>query len=146
MSEKFEKQYDALGLKAPEGTMDARNKAEVIFHAACKKLGIDPSLAPPVFELLDKYQAPIASLYRLMIIRDAITDNREANWDDRSEYKYEGWFLLNAPGFRFRVAYYLYSSSGVGSRLCTFSEADAEFFMTECIAFWADFLGGKLPG
>lgn len=147
MSNRFEKQYDALGLKASKGSMTPLDKAEVIFHAACKKLGIDPALLPAVFELLDKYQGPLSGLYKLMVIRDAITDKREADWNDRSEYKYGGWFLLNDPGFRFYDTYcdFTYAFSFGGPRLCTFSDDDQEFFMVECIAIWADFYGSKLP-
>ena len=147
MKKKFDRQYSALGLQAPANEMDPREKAEIIFYAACKKKGIDPALRPAVHELEGKYQAPLTGLYELMVIRDAITENREADWNDAGEEKWGGWFLMNKPGFRFGVSLcvIVYSFTAGGSRLCTFDEEDQEFFMNECVAFWADFYGGKLP-
>lgn len=147
MSKNFDKQYNTLGMKAPPDDMDPREKGELILRASCLKLGIDPALRPQVHELMDKYHAPIIGLYSLMIIRDAMTDDREANWNSRREDKWGGYFLMNDPGFRFDVTLYDYTHSRTsgGSRLCTFSEEDQEFFMKECIAFWADFMGGQLP-
>lgn len=56
MASKFAPQYNILGLKPPSKKMDDREKAEIIFHAACKKLGIDPAALPVVHHLKEKYR------------------------------------------------------------------------------------------
>lgn len=142
----FKAQYARLGIDLPE-TTNAVEKAELIYVASCKKLGVDPLALPDVNLIREKYRPRQIGDYKLMIIRDALTEEKEANWNDRSEYKYDGWFYLNNPGFRFYVTYYSYTGAyaGAGSRLCTFSEEDQEFFMKEPVAFWADTMGGKLP-
>jgi hypothetical protein len=141
----FKEQYARLGMKIPK-TKNLAEKAELIYVASCAKLGIDPLALPNVSHIREKYQAKTIADYKLMIVRDAITEEREADWDS-NEYKYGGWFWMNKPGFRFYG-----SGCGIsgtlatgGSRLCTFSEEDQEFFMQECVAFWADSFGGKLP-
>lgn len=133
-------------MSVPE-TTNAVEKADLIYIASCKKLGIDPQALPDVTLIRDKYRPRQTADYKLMIIRDALTDEREADWNDRNEYKYDGWFYLNKPGFRFDGSHcdITYSNSTGGSRLCTFSEEDQEFFMKEPIALWADSMGGKLP-
>lgn len=142
----FKAQYARLGMKVPK-TTNAVEKAELIFVACCKKIGVDPLALPDVSLIREKYRPRQIGDYKLMIIRDALTEEKEANWNDRNEYKYDGWFYLNAPGFRFFVTFYSRAAAltGSGSRLCTFSEEDQEFFMKEPIALWADSLGGKLP-
>lgn len=142
----FKEQYARLGMKIPK-TKNLIEKAELIYVASCVKLGIDPLALPDVSRTREKYQAKTISDYKLMIIRDAITEDREADWNDEDERKYGGWFWMDKPGFRFGVSYcdVTYSRTTCGSRLCTFSDDDQEFFMMECIAFWADSLGSKLP-
>lgn len=142
----FKEQYARLGMDVPE-TTDLVEKAEMIYKASCAKLGIDPMMQPIVSGIRAKYQARQIADYKLMIIRDAITDEREADWDDRSEKKYEGWFYLNKPGFRFGGTYCDSSltCTASGSRLCAFSDNDQQFFMKEAIALWADQMGAKLP-
>lgn len=132
-------------MSVPE-TTDPIVKAKAIYVAACAKLRLDPANLPDVSRIRAKYVAHQIADYKLMVIRDAITQEREANWDGR-EYKYGSWFLMNSPGFRFHAVLCAFALTGVtgGSRLCTFSEEDQEFFSEECIALWADFMGGKLP-
>lgn len=141
----FKEQYARLGMKVPK-TKNLVEKAELIYVASCAKLGVDPLALPDVSRIREKYQAKTIADYKLMIVRDAITDEREADWNS-SEYKYGGWFWMNKPGFRFCVSYcdVTYAGTTGGSRLCTFSEDDQEFFMQECVALWADSMGGKLP-
>lgn len=132
-------------MPVPE-TTDLTIKAQAIYVAACTKLGLDPTDLPDISKVREKYRASQVALHKLQVVRDAITDDREANWDNR-EYKYGSWFYMNKPGFLFLGVDYDFSGTGVsgGSRLCTFSEDDQEFFSEECIALWADFMGGKLP-
>lgn len=146
MSKIFSAQYQRLNMAVPK-TTNLSDKAQLIFVASCAKLGVDPNDLPDVSRLRDKYKPCTVAEYKLCIIRDAITDEREANWDDRGENKYGGWFWLNKPGFRFYDVTYVitFSDSYGGPRLCTFDENDQEFFMKECIALWADLMGGKLP-
>jgi hypothetical protein len=145
MTTKFMAQYKRLGIKVPK-TKDPVEKAEIIYDAACKKLCLDPADLPDVSRVREKYRASQLAFHKMEVVRDAITDDREADWNDRGEYKYGGWFWMDSPGFRFHGSYYSFAVSYPtgGSRLCTFSEEDQDFFMIECVSLWADFYGGKL--
>lgn len=134
-------------MKAPK-TTDPAEKAELIYVASCLKLGIDPLLSlPNTSAMREKYRARTVADYKLMIVRDAITEEKEADWNNEDEYKYGGWFWMDEPGFRLFGVYYdgTYAYTGLGSRLCTFSREDQRFFMVECIALWADQMGGQIP-
>lgn len=141
----FTEQYQRLGMSIPE-TTDLIAKAEAIYVAACAKLGLAPADLPDVSKVREKYRVSQIALHKLQVVRDAITEDKEANWDNR-EYKYGSWFYMNSPGFRFGGVGFDVTFTDVtgGSRLCTFSEEDQEFFSEECIALWADFYGSKLP-
>lgn len=144
---KFTQQYNILGLKPPSKKMDAREKAEVIFHAACKIHGLDPAALPLVDHLEEEFRPSLVSSYKLQVVRKAITAGRKGNWNDTSERKWGSWFWMNKPGFRFYASHSSLTRTYAagGSRLCTFSEEDQDFFAQECIAFWADFHGEELP-
>lgn len=141
----FTEQYQRLGMSIPE-TTDPIAKAEAIYVAACAKLRLDPNDLPDLSRVRAKYVAHQIADYKLMVIRDAVTQEREANWNG-NEYKYGSWFLMNNPGFRFGGVGcdFAYTTVSGRSRLCTFDEDDQEFFSKECIALWADFYGSKLP-
>jgi hypothetical protein len=142
---KFADQYKRLGIDIPE-TMDPIAKADAIYLASCIKLGIDPADQPDISRIREKYRPRAIADYKLCIVRDAITDQQEADWDDEEEGKYGGWFWMDSSGFRLFVVRYAYpvTLAGLGSRLCTFSRQDQEFFMQECVALWAAQMGGKL--
>lgn len=147
MAQQFEAQYARLGISLSEIPVDPVLKGELIYRAACTKLDITPDDAPEVYRVRQKYRNSILAYNKLMVIRDGITGDREADYDNYDEEKWGGWFWMNKPGFRFGDSGYSDSGSraGGGSRLCTFSRQDEEFFMKECIAIWADFMGGTLP-
>jgi hypothetical protein len=142
----FKVQYANLGINDAPPT-DPVQKFEVIYRAACTKLGLNPEDMPDVSRVREKYRASQLAFHKLEVVRDAIVSDREANYDDRNEEKWGGWFYLNKPGFRFDGACcgISYSCSVGGPRLCTFSNDEQEFFMKECVAGWADFYGGVLP-
>jgi hypothetical protein len=144
MENNFKAQYANLGITAPK-TKDLVKKAQIIYEAACKKLELDPNGQPDLSEVRTKYHASQRALHKLQVIRDAITGDREADWNNSNEQKWFGWYWLNAPGFRFYGAYYHCTTSCVGSRLCTFCEEDQKFFSTQCIALWSDYYGVALP-
>lgn len=144
---KFEKQYNLLGLEAPSCEIDPREKAEIIFYAACKKKGVDPSILPVVHQLPERFQVfPVVS-YQLEMIAEVLLDGKKKNYNDRQQDKWGPWFWMNNPGFRFFAAHYDFVDTVVtgGPRLSLLSAEDVEFFAEECIAFWADFCGGQLP-
>lgn len=143
MEQQFSQQYAQLGIKG-KVPADLTKKAEKIYQAACKKLGINPENLPGLSKVRGKYKATLLATHKLMIIRDALTEGKEADWDNDEE-KWEPWFWFNAPGFRFDYADCGYTYSSVGSRLCFFSQEDAQFSGQECIALWADLYGDKLP-
>lgn len=147
MTSEFTRQYAALGLEAPSKKMDARQRAERIFQAALRKLGMVGTAVSLLESLADEFRPSMLGFYKLQVVRKAITENREADWNDSDEEKWGGDFLMNDPGFRFIGARcgIRHTTWAGGSRLCTFDEDDQEFFVIECVAFWADFYGGRLP-
>lgn len=146
MTTQFKDEYAKLGIEAPK-TTDLVEKAGIIYDAACKKLGLDPVDLPDVSRVREKYRASQLAFHKLEVVRDAIAEDREADWNNSDEYKYFAWWRMNKPGFRlFDFDFgWAVSNSCAGSRLCTFSEEGQEFFAKECIALWADFMGAKLP-
>lgn len=146
MANKFAAQYKILGIPTPESTATPMEKADAIFQAACNKQGIDPALLPELSMLPEQFRAFPLSAYKLEVIRTALVEGKKANWNDTRERKWGSWWWMNDPGFRFFVSDYsiTITYSACGSRLCTFSEEDEEFFALECIAIWADFAGAKL--
>lgn len=142
----FEEQYKRLGIAVPN-TTDPVEKAQIIYVASCIKLGLDPNNLPDVSKVREKHQAKLIADAKLMVIRDAIVDDREADWNDEDEYKYGPWFWMDSPGFRLNDVVFGIAGTCTpgGSRLCTFNRPDGNFFVTECIALWADSFGGKLP-
>ena len=143
---RFEKQYNLLGLQAPAAEIAPLEKAEIIFYAACKKLGIDPSVVPVVHQLPERFQIfPVVS-YRLEVIAEVILDGKKKDYNNSRQGKWGAWFWMNKPGFRVYDA----GCDGVdayvtgGPRLSLLSDEDAEFFAVECIAYWADFCGAEL--
>jgi hypothetical protein len=147
MSKKFAKQYQRLGLPESTAELLPQQKAEMIYGAACLVLKIEPNHMPDVSMVREKYRPSQLALHKLQVVRDAITGDQEADWNDMDEYKYGGWFWMDDPCFRFCAVNCTRTDAraGLGSRLCTFSDSDQEFFMKECVALWADFHGGKLP-
>lgn len=146
MAQKFKAQYARLGINEEVPT-DPIQKAEVIYRAACGKLGLNPEDMPDVSRVREKYRASQLAFHKLEVVRDAITADRKADYNNYDESKWGGWFWLNNPGFRFIAAYCVITRTSPygGPRLCTFSEQDQDFFMKECVAIWADFYGGVLP-
>ena len=147
MTNKFAKQYQVLGVAIDElAALDPRQKAGAIYEASCRTLGLDPAAVPDLSRVREKYRFSQLAFHKLEVIRDAITGDREADWDDYSDKKWGSWFYMDSPGFRFDgVAYTDTNSySGLGSRLCCETEEQAEFLARECIAFWADFYDKKL--
>jgi hypothetical protein len=94
------------------------------FEDACKHIGIEPIL-PVVSALPEDMQKPVIANYKLLIVYKAINNGWKPDWSDHNQYKYFPWFRVLSSGSGFAhsaCAYYLSSSSSVGSRLCTDSE------------------------
>jgi hypothetical protein len=148
MSKKFADQYDALGLEAPKkDVLTPQDKADVIFHAACKKLGYDPAGTPSVSHLGEEFQPSLIASYKLQVIRKVLIGEWKADYNNFGQFKWGAWFYMDSPGFRFSGVSFTasFANAGLGSRLCCETEEQAEFLARECIAFWADFYGGQLP-
>lgn len=64
---------------------------------------------------------------QVKMICEVLNEGWKPNWNNSSEYKWRPWFYLNEPGFRFHVAYFAYSGTGVGARLVFKSEELAEY-------------------
>lgn len=104
------------------------------FEDMCQKKGLDPvSLLPDVSKCPAKHQAAIVATTKLFLLADEVNEDWVPDWDNDDQYKWYPWFDLekhkknNPTGFQFFVAFYFYSTSYVGSRLCFRSREDAKF-------------------
>jgi hypothetical protein len=91
------------------------------FEAACKKQNIDPTALPEVSMLPERFQKAIVAVYKLFIIFEAVNDGWVCRPGDTSQNKYSPWLPVLSSGFGFGVSGYRYSytTTDVGSRLCT---------------------------
>jgi hypothetical protein len=146
MANKFAPQYKQLGLKVPKSNAGPAEKAEIIFNAAAKKLGLEPTTGPQVEQLPEDFRAFPVAAFRLQVIREALVDRRKPDWSS-NERKWGPWFWANDPGFLFVGSDCDVSRAAAtgGSRLCSFSEEDSDFLAQECISIWSDFCGVPLP-
>lgn len=137
--------FAILGIKQPK-TLTPEKKAEIIYQAACKVLKLDPDAVPDVTNVRPKSRPGIIALHKLEIVRDAVVGDWVANWDN-GEYKYSPWHWLDKPGFRFVGSGYAvdYAGTAGGSRLCFQTKAQSDWIGKDCIAFYADLNGAKLP-
>lgn len=78
--------------------------------------------------------------YRLLkLIVKVLNEGWVPNWNDSSERKWRPYFYLDSPGFRLFVAYYGYTYSAVGSRLCFKSEELALYAANTFLDVYKDF-------
>ena len=103
-----------------------------LFLDACKKLGKNPNVLPDVSMLDEKMQKFIIGLYKLAIIRDAIVDGWEADYENSSQRKWFAIFIYDSSSssFRFNVAGYGRTAAfaGSGARLSFETEKQAIYF------------------
>lgn len=105
---------------------------------ACKSEKVDSKALPDVSMIPEEHQKAIVSLYKLIIIIQAV--NRELNggkrwypnWNDSNEWKYFYWPQIDADaknpsgfGFSYSDCVSAYSSASAGSRLCSKSSEAA---------------------
>jgi hypothetical protein len=110
------------------------NKIETLTEA-CKVLGLDETQVIPLFEgFPEKDREAMQSHAALVLMAKALNTANGGewipDWEDYSEYKYFVWFEMGSPsgvGFRFGVAAYWDTDSGVGSRLSFRSRELAEY-------------------
>ena len=112
------------------------------FDDACRILHIAPNdaLPPRVGKVMEPDMISIAAYTKLIIIARALNDGWKPNWKDSSEYKYYPWFdLSSGSGLSYYVYVFLYSGSGVGSRLCFKSSELAEYAGKQFIDIYTDY-------
>jgi hypothetical protein len=90
------------------------------FEDACKKLGIEPEEAE-IKAVQTEAVKSMKAYYKLVIIFLAINNGWKPDWSDYNQYKNYPWFGVLSSGFGFGVSDFVcaYSSTLVGSRLCT---------------------------
>jgi hypothetical protein len=91
------------------------------FEDASTKEGIDPTALPDVSMIPEDLRKPIINAYKLLIIFKAINNGWRPDWSKSSQWKYYPWYevLSSGFGFSYSVYSYDYTSTHVGSRLCT---------------------------
>lgn len=118
------------------------------FEEACEKLGLDPNTClPDVSGMPAKLQPATIATAKMYIITEAANEGKEFDWNDRSQYKWFAWFDMevdknNPTGFRFYVTNCTrtLTRTGLGSRLCFFSDEDAEFHGRQHEAIYRDMM------
>jgi len=99
------------------------------FEDACKKENVDPALIPDVSMIPQEFQKAIVNMYKLYIIYKAVNNGWIADYDNGNQLKYYPWYRVGSSGSGFVFSdagyYFVYSGTGVGSRLCTFSSEAA---------------------
>lgn len=111
------------------------------FESACARLGRSTQL-PDMSSWPSSLRRPMIALYKLTVIRDAIVGDWVADWDDSKQRKWQPWFYLNKPGFRFDDSYYVLTvtlASG-GSRLVFASEAQSDYAGKTFIGLYEEWL------
>lgn len=111
---------------------------------ACKRLKLDPKKClPKISGMPTRYQQATVAVAKLFIITEAANEGKEFDWNDYNQLKYRAWFDMevsknNPSGFRFRGTLYSYSAAaaGSGSRLCFFTNADAEYHGKKFLALY----------
>lgn len=109
------------------------------FLKACKLLKLNSKTCIPNVSKMPKYlQAHTIARAKLEIIAEASRAGVELDYDNYSQYKWFGYFLLNKPGFRFYAVNYdvTFSGSAGGPRLCYLSREDAEYHCKKHIALY----------
>jgi hypothetical protein len=111
------------------------------FEDACKKLGIE-STEVEIKAAHDEAIKPMKAYYKLVIIFLAINNGWKPDWGNTSQYKYYPWYWVLSSGFGFSdtLCYYDYSSTYVGSRLCTDSSEKAMYIAEQFKAEYQDYL------
>lgn len=106
------------------------------FKEACKQKGLDfKTVLPDVSCYPKEHQKALIASAKLFIIVDVLNDGHKFNWNNYSEYKWQLWWDMDSPGFRFYDAYCLNASTLVAPRLCfrtrAISEHAAKYFEKE---------------
>lgn len=103
------------------------------FEQACELLKISTNL-PDLSAIPESFQRSILATYKLQVIIQAQNESYQFDWANYKELKSYPWFYLemykdDTPGVGFRFlggGVSAYDGSGVGSRLCLRTAADAK--------------------
>lgn len=107
------------------------------FEDACALQGIDPKQFFTACCYNNETKDEVA--YKMLkIIVKALNEDWVPNFNNTSQAKWYPWFYLNEPGFRFLIAFYFYSGSFVGSRLCFKSRELAEYAAKQFLTIYKD--------
>ena len=112
------------------------------FEDACEIKNVDPNTILPYQMPSNSFEKGINAMAKLMIIAEVLQEGWEADYTNRNQYKYYPWFEMGKAGFGFSGTdcAYVYSYSGVGSRLCFPTRELAEYFGKQFLPITNDFL------
>ncbi len=123
----------------PGSKYTPEEQSDIMLRAACKLLNIQ---TPDLGWRVNDYTTPLIAHRNLQIIRNAVTGNWKADYNNFSQLKWYPWFRMDKPGFRFSAASYGGTGSSVGSWLDYETWAQAELMGQTCIALYRDLYGG----
>ncbi len=113
------------------------------FEDACKALNLNPETVLPDFSVFPEiHQTALIAHAKLIIITQALNENKYPNWSDSDEYKYYPWFDMRksaSGGFSYDVCVIWGTTSNVGSRLCFKSRELAEYAGTQFKDLYEDY-------
>jgi|ERR1035437_2959065 hypothetical protein len=78
------------------------------------------------------------SIYKGVVITEALNDAKKPNWDDWNEPKWRPWFNMSASVFGLHATNCddTISNAGSGSRLQNIDEETAEYSATQFVEVW----------
>lgn len=95
------------------------------FEQACEALGVDANALPDFSMLPEKHRKALLAHYKLVIIVEAVNEGWKPDWSNHNEAKYELWPDVvpdkkkpSGFGLSYYDAFYWYTFTVVGSRLC----------------------------
>lgn len=114
------------------------------FEDACKALGLNPATEVPFKKPTTNRQKFLNACAKLDIISEALLEGVVLDWTDSNQKKWAPWFDRYSPGagFRFDDSGYWWTGTGAcgGARLCVDTSEKADYFGTQFLDIWNDFL------
>jgi len=112
------------------------------FDDACSKENIFPTFLHYLRWIPAEFRKPIFAYYKLLVIYKAINNGWRPDWSNYEQNKYYPWFEVLSSGFGFSYSHYYYdfTSTFVGSRLCTDTGEKAIYIAEQFQIEYQDFL------
>lgn len=116
------------------------------YEHGCQVLGLDPeAILPDVSRMPEEFQASTIAQHKLNIICKASREGVVIDWNHSKQYKWQPWFYMDDPGFRFHASFYDfgYAYATSGSRLCYLSKEDSDWHAKKHLVLYCTMMHGS---